>query len=374
MVHAEVVRNEDIGRSDGTPGPAVPAAAAPGACRRRSPACCTSIDGDRSHRLDRRCAHFAESGPDDRHFRIDAFAGEVQFGPAVRQADGDAASATARCRRAGARLRLAVVPHRRRACAATWPPARSGCSRPASRTSRGWRTATPAVGGAERRDPRRTRRLRGPLLLRSRGRAVTAEDFDRAGPRGRAGGGPGALRRRRRRRRRGRAGAGGAARGQRRRRPDPPGRPGPAGRVDSGADQPTAWTSAGWSAPGCWSQPPDYAVAHRGGQRRARGRGTTRARCATRCSAALYRLFHPLVGGPDGHRLAVRPLGAGARGARGAGPDPGRGHGPRRCSVQLFPADAGHRPARRRRRSGSTCRRPRWCSPTSTRSGSQVSG
>ena len=32
--------------------------------------------------------HFAESTPEDRHFRIDHVAGEVQFGPAVRLADG----------------------------------------------------------------------------------------------------------------------------------------------------------------------------------------------------------------------------------------------------------------------------------------------
>ena len=32
--------------------------------------------------------HFALSGPDDRHFRIDAYAGEVQFGPALRGIGG----------------------------------------------------------------------------------------------------------------------------------------------------------------------------------------------------------------------------------------------------------------------------------------------
>ena len=32
--------------------------------------------------------NFAASGPDDRHFVLDAMAGEIEFGPAVRLADG----------------------------------------------------------------------------------------------------------------------------------------------------------------------------------------------------------------------------------------------------------------------------------------------
>ena len=32
--------------------------------------------------------NFATSGPDDRHFVLDAMRGEIEFGPAVRLADG----------------------------------------------------------------------------------------------------------------------------------------------------------------------------------------------------------------------------------------------------------------------------------------------
>ena len=46
-----------------------------------------------------------------------------------------------------------------------------------ARTSPGWRTASPAIGGAEA-ETLADAKARGPLLLRSRGRAVTAEDFE----------------------------------------------------------------------------------------------------------------------------------------------------------------------------------------------------
>ena len=86
-VHAEVVHHEVARTLRRHPGAEVPAAApagggfggaghADGQCG-RGPA-----DLDRGAAL-RRCR-----APTDRHFRIDSFAGEVQFGPAVRSFDG----------------------------------------------------------------------------------------------------------------------------------------------------------------------------------------------------------------------------------------------------------------------------------------------
>ena len=68
--------------------------------------------------------HFAASAPADRHFTIDAYAGEVRFGPAVRQPDG-----TLRHHGAvpptGAAIRDPAVRRGRRERAATWRRARS---------------------------------------------------------------------------------------------------------------------------------------------------------------------------------------------------------------------------------------------------------
>ena len=116
-------------------------------------------------------------------------------------------------------------------------------------------------------------------------------------------------------------------------------------------------------------EPPDYR-ADRGGQRDARGPVRPgRGRPQATCCAALYRLYRPAARRPGRQRLAVRPGGAGARGACGAGPRSRAWTWPRRCSVAAVPGRRGDRPARRGDRSGSTCRRPRWSTPTSTRSG-----
>ena len=214
-------------------------------CRGRSRACCRSSTTTGVEPTGRRCEHFAESGPDETvHSSSTRSPARCSSARRCGRATARCAS-TARCRRKGAHLRLSVVPHRRRACAATW---RTG-------QVRVLKTSVPYVARVENRTPggrRRRRRdiedakLRGPLVLRSRGRAVTAEDFDELTSRSRRRS-PGctALGADGRRR----PGAGGAVRGHRRRRPDPPGRPDPAARV-ARPDQPRTWTNAGWSAPG----------------------------------------------------------------------------------------------------------------------------
>ncbi len=173
MAHAEVVHRESLGHSDGTPGqrfvlqrrPVVPA---------DEPATLDVVSPDgvtQWHQV----PHFAESTEDDLHFRIDAFNGEVQFGPAVRLADG------------GLRSYGAI------------PPIGSAITMSAYRTGGGRRgnvakgairvlktsvpyvarveNRSPAIGGAEAENLDEAK-IRGPLLLRSRGRSVTAEDFE----------------------------------------------------------------------------------------------------------------------------------------------------------------------------------------------------
>jgi predicted phage baseplate assembly protein len=172
-VHAEVVRGEILGRSDGTPAqrfglqqrPVLPSEA---------PATLTAIQGDASQEWTE-VAHFAASGPGDRHFRIDRYAGEIQFGPAVRTADNDLLYYGA-IPPGGAVLRLEAY--------------RTGGGQ-AGNVGRGLvrvlktsvpyvsrvENRVPAIGGAES-ESLADAKTRGPLLLRSRGRAVTAEDFE----------------------------------------------------------------------------------------------------------------------------------------------------------------------------------------------------
>ncbi|MDN5760690.1 MAG: putative baseplate assembly protein [Microlunatus sp.] len=172
-INAETVREEVLGRSDGTPGQRF-------ALRRRPvvaadiPLTCTVLAGE-DRETWTEVAHFAQSGPSDRHFRVDAYAGEVHFGPAIRAAGGELISYGA-VPPAGAIIRLDSY--------------RTGGGQ-AGNVARGQvrvmktsipyvsrvENRAPAIGGAEP-ETLTDAKARGPLLLRSRGRAVTAEDFE----------------------------------------------------------------------------------------------------------------------------------------------------------------------------------------------------
>lgn len=173
MVHAEAVRGEEVGRSDGTPGqrmrlsrrPVVPAA---------QPLELEVIT-DAGTEVWQQVQHFAQSGPEDRHFCLDAYAGEVSFGPAVRQADGGLRHFGAVPPR-GARIRvkLYLCGGGRRGNVNTGQVRVLKSSVPyVGRVE----NRAPAVGGADG-ETLDDAKARGPLLLRSRGRAVTAEDFE----------------------------------------------------------------------------------------------------------------------------------------------------------------------------------------------------
>ena len=118
---------------------------------------------------------FAGSGPDDRHFLIDHTSGEIVFGPAVREADGS-------FRRYGAvPAKGAAVRIRRYRTGGGQQGnvARNGVSVlkssvpfVATVTNR-----RPAQGGTDGEHVENAK-LRGPLLLRTRQRAVTGEDYE----------------------------------------------------------------------------------------------------------------------------------------------------------------------------------------------------
>ncbi len=87
IAHAETVRGEQVGRSDGTPGqrfslqrrPVVP-------WTEPSVLEVVELDGPTTGWMPVR--DFARSGPDDRHYRLDARSGEIELGPEVRHPGG----------------------------------------------------------------------------------------------------------------------------------------------------------------------------------------------------------------------------------------------------------------------------------------------
>jgi len=171
IIHARVVRDEVLGSSDATPGqrfslqqrPALP----------WPDNTLTVIDGDSAtewHQVE----SFAAADESTPCFSINSVSGEVQLGPAVRESDGTVKQYGAIPRK-GAILRMSAY--------------RTGGGRKGNVTVgqiRVLKTSVPyvsrvqnrrtAVGGADAETLDEVK-ARGPLLLRTRGKAVTAEDF-----------------------------------------------------------------------------------------------------------------------------------------------------------------------------------------------------
>ncbi|HEY7042970.1 MAG TPA: putative baseplate assembly protein [Nocardioidaceae bacterium] len=173
MMHAEVVRRELVGRSDGTPGQRFPLQRRP-VVPWEEPTTVEIVDETTADTW-QAVADFAASGPDDPHFRIDHYAGEVQFGPSVRLTDGglrsygavpaSGASVMVTSYRTGGGRRGNVARGQIRVLKTSVPYVARVENR------------APAIGGADA-ETLDEAKVRGPLLLRSRGRAVTSEDFE----------------------------------------------------------------------------------------------------------------------------------------------------------------------------------------------------
>jgi predicted phage baseplate assembly protein len=180
VVHAEVVENELLGTSDGSP--------AQRFLVQRRPLLLgdSSASGNPTlHVITREgdddvvqewaaVESFASSDSDSRHFHIDPVTGEIAFGPAVREPEGGVTQFGA-VPPLGARLRLLayrtgggrrgnVARHQVVVLKSSVPYVSSVINR------------TPAIGGADA-ESLAAAKIRGPMLLRTRGRAVTREDF-----------------------------------------------------------------------------------------------------------------------------------------------------------------------------------------------------
>ena len=172
-VNAELVIAEDLGISDGVAGERF--------TLRRGPV----VPGDEPAILEvsaqdgweewTEVAEFADSGPDDKHFVFELSNGVIRLGPAVRQEDGSIRNFGAIPEK-NARLRLRAY--------------RVGGGRKgnvAARSLSVLKTSIPFVGRVENRraasggvdgEDIENAKVRGPIRLRTRFRAVTTEDYE----------------------------------------------------------------------------------------------------------------------------------------------------------------------------------------------------
>ncbi len=173
--HASVVRGELLGRSDGAPGQAFRVEHAPMLRRTRSETVEVQVPGEETWEPWIEVPDLADSGPLDKHYTCDSATGDVQFGPALRQPDGSARSYGAIPPR-GARIRFSsyrygggVVGNVQAGTLVVLKTAIPYVDRVTNHAD--------AIGGIDA-ETIEMAQLRAPQVLRSRGRAVTAADYE----------------------------------------------------------------------------------------------------------------------------------------------------------------------------------------------------
>ncbi len=172
-VNAEIVTDEVIGLGDGTPGqrfqlqrtPVVPGA---GALRIEV----ANEEGWQSFEV---VESFAGSGPEDKHCTIDYVNGQIQFGPMLRLADGTVHHHGAAPGQGQAvRIREYLTGGGRAGNVARNTVQVMKTSIPYINRVTNRRAAQGGVDG----ETLENAKTRGPIMLRTRDRAVTAEDFE----------------------------------------------------------------------------------------------------------------------------------------------------------------------------------------------------
>lgn len=173
--HASVVQHEVLGRSDGSPGQVFRVENTPMLRRTREETVEIRPPGQVHWEPWDEVPDFGDSGAVSRHYTCDSTAGEVRFGPALRQPDGSARSYGAIPAR-GAQIRFSAY----RYGGGVAGNVRSG-------TLSVVKTSIPyvdrvtnhhdAIGGIDA-ETIEAAQVRAPQILRSRGRAVTPEDYE----------------------------------------------------------------------------------------------------------------------------------------------------------------------------------------------------
>ena len=172
-VNAELVVEEDLGVAEGVSGqrfqlrrrPVVPA----------DPPPLVHVSGPNGWEEWTEVQDFAASGPGDRHFVVDAVAGEIVLGPGVRMPDGT-------LRRFGA-----VPPKGEHVRVQGYWTGGGQRGNVAGASISVLKSSIPYVARVENRraahsgvdgEDIENAKVRGPIVLRTRGRAVTAEDYE----------------------------------------------------------------------------------------------------------------------------------------------------------------------------------------------------
>ena len=172
-VHAESVVDELLGASEGLPGQRYELGRKPVVAEDEP--LTVEVSSEDGWEPWTEVANFAESGPTDRHVGVDRAAGEVHFGPAVRQPDGTLRQYGA-VPPVGARIRIPVYRvgggKRGNVSRDTLVVLRDSVPFVSTVTNRR------AAGGGTDGETVADAAARGPLQLRTRERAVTAEDYE----------------------------------------------------------------------------------------------------------------------------------------------------------------------------------------------------
>jgi predicted phage baseplate assembly protein len=172
-VHAEVVRNEALGASDGTAGQRFRTRRWP-VLSGGAPVVMESTS-DEGWQEWAEVDDFAESGPDDRHFSFDPVHGGITLGPAIRLPDGGYAQ-HGWVPPKGTELRMT-----------TYAVGGGRLGNVARGTLGVLRTTIAYISSVDNRHPAQggvdgetleEAKARGPIVLRTRSRAVTAEDYE----------------------------------------------------------------------------------------------------------------------------------------------------------------------------------------------------
>lgn len=173
-VQAEVVDEEVVGLSEGVAGqrfgvartPVVPAG---------EPVVLEVSDEEEGWQEWEEVPDFSGSGPDDRHFVLDRVSGEVELGPSVREPDGTLVYYGAVPPK-GAVLRLRRYHTGGGRQGNVSAGAIRVCRTPIPYVSR-VENRYPASGGVDGESVEEAK-VRGPVVMRTLGRAVTAEDYE----------------------------------------------------------------------------------------------------------------------------------------------------------------------------------------------------
>jgi predicted phage baseplate assembly protein len=175
--HSQIIKMEELGRSNGESGQVFKLENLPVLALRPQDNETILIDGieDRPPEIWKQVVDFSESKPDDTHFVFDPVAGEISFGPAVRNPNGTEQQYGA------------IPPLNSRIVLTAYRTGGGTAGNVGSDTITVLKTTVPYVSSVTNRslsaggtnaENLDQALLRGPKSLRARNRAVTAEDFE----------------------------------------------------------------------------------------------------------------------------------------------------------------------------------------------------